>query len=164
MYVQYGERPYGKCDVVPELFYVATWFFHINFVPLVPLGTRLVLGKSGNSYRMMKIPLSIRSLGYAWLRTLSFLGAIGCGIWAFAAINDQRGIQTDWSEIEMPAICIAFCLIVFAWVMVYPRKKMPSYERACALGRLAGLNERGWAAMNVLYGRDPLEIPAVQPQ
>jgi len=23
-------------DVVPELFYVATWFFHVDFLPLIP--------------------------------------------------------------------------------------------------------------------------------
>jgi hypothetical protein len=60
----------------------------------------------------------------------------------------------------LPVTVALFCGIVFAFLMIHPRRKMPSYQRACQLAKLAGLNERGWAALNVLYGRDPLDPPA----
>ena len=56
-------------------------------------------------------------------------------------------------------IATAVCGVLFALVMIYPRRRMPSYARACTLAQHAQLNERGWAALNVLYGRDPLEMP-----
>ncbi len=50
----HGKMMYGTCDVVPELFYVGTFFFHINFVPLIPLGSHLILSKNGDPIRPSK--------------------------------------------------------------------------------------------------------------
>jgi len=158
MYIHFGQKPYGKCDVVPELFYVATWFFHFDYIPLVPMGTRLILGQSGNTYHVINIPFSLKSLAYAWLRLASFGAMVGCAIAALTMIDDAQRFG-DWTSVEMSAISAAFFGILFAFLMIYPRRKMPTYERACQLARHAKLNEKGWAALNVLYGRDPLEIP-----
>lgn len=157
MYLHFGQRPFGKCDVVPELFYVATWFFHTNFVPLVPLGTRLILGQSGKTYQTLRIPFSLKSLLYAWFRTALLAGMAAFGIMALMALSDPQ--QHDW-DFQTPALFAAFCGILFALVMIYPRRKKPSYSRACQLAHLANLDDRGWAALNVLYGRDPFEKPA----
>jgi hypothetical protein len=150
-----GTRPYGTCDVVPELFYVATWFFHVNYVPLVPTQSNLVFGKQGDNYRVVRIPLSVKSIALAWIRTASFAGAIVCAILTLAALSDQWP-QSDLLAAIAGAVFSATC---FAFFMIYPRKKMPSYERACKLAQLAGLNDTGWAALNVLYGRDPFDRP-----
>lgn len=155
--IVYGTRPYGKCDVVPELFYVATWFFHVNYVPLVPTGSRLVLGQSGDTYHVIEIPLSFKSVLLAWGRTVFFFAAVAGVLWAGDTLLDPKHARE--TGVLLP-ICVAlFNVAVYTFLMVYPRRTMPSYERASRLATRAGLNERGWAALNVLYGRDPLDRP-----
>jgi hypothetical protein len=122
------------------------------------MGTRLILGQTGKTYRFVNIPFSLKSLAYAWLRGASFGAMIGCAIAALTSIDNAQRFG-DWANVEMWGICAAFFGILFAFLMIFPGRRMPSYERACELGRLAKLNEKGWAALNVLYGRDPFEIP-----
>jgi hypothetical protein len=160
--IVFGTRPYGKCDVVPELFYVATWFFHVDYLPLIPTGSRLILGHSGNSYQVVKIPFSFKSLFLAWARTAFCMGTIGTGIWAVAAICDPK--EARETGLVLPITIALFCTMMFVFLMVYTRRKMPSYERACQLATIAGFTETGWAALNVLYGRDPLDRPDQIPQ
>jgi hypothetical protein len=155
--IVFGTRPYGKCDVVPELFYVATWFFHVDYMPLIPTGSRLILGQSGNQYQVVKIPLSFKSILLAWARAAFCVAMIGTGFWAVITMLDAK--QARETGLLLPVMVALFCTAIFAFLMLYPRRKMPSYERACKLAAMAGLNERGWAALNVLYGRDPLEKP-----
>ena len=155
MYITFGTRPYGTCDVIPELFYVGTWFFHVNYVPLFPTQTNLVLGRVGEDYRVIRIPMSAKSVFLAWFRSASFLGMVIFGIMFLIALNDRNG-DTDALGLFTLALFSATC---YAFFMIYPRKKMPSYRRACQLAEFAGLNDTGWAALNVLYGRDPFERP-----
>src|SRR5262249_42870975 len=68
MAVLFGERLFGKVDVVPGRFHVATNFFHIWFFPFVPFRSYLV-GESGSK----RIPLSLKSVLFAWLRALVIL-------------------------------------------------------------------------------------------
>ena len=41
-----GERLYGKVDRLPGVFYVATMFSHLGFIPIWPRGTYLVIDGS----------------------------------------------------------------------------------------------------------------------
>lgn len=164
MAIVFGTRPYGKCDVVPELFYVSTWFFHIDYLPLFPTGSRLVLGQSGNTYHVIKIPLSLKSIFLAWARTAFFGATVGTGFWALMALFDQQAGRVNGVGDAFLAITLTlFCAAIYAFLMLYPRRHMPSYQRACQLAALANLNERGWAALNVLYGRDPMDRPDQPP-
>src|SRR5262249_17385267 len=75
----FGEQRYGKVDQVPGLFYVVTRFLHVQFVPLVPLGSYLILnGKfAGGNEAEIKIGLSGKSILFAWFRA---------ALWAFAVV------------------------------------------------------------------------------
>lgn len=64
----YGHRLYGKIDECGTT-YLATRFFHIWFIPLIPLGTDLVLFRQGKDYRFFPQPFSGRSILAALLRT-----------------------------------------------------------------------------------------------
>ena len=158
MAIVIGQRPFGKCDVVPELFYVVTWCYHVNYLPLIPMGSRIVLGQSGSTYHMAKAPFSIKSYFYAWARVILFITMIITSIVALIAATDRNPL----SDFNFPVLLL--CAIVsgglYALVMIYPRKKMPSYERACQLAHIVGLNEKGWAALQVIYGKESLERPA----
>src|SRR5438552_2050914 len=79
MIVFFGQRLYGKVDHVPGLFYVATQFFYLQFVPLIPTGTYLVLDGSedGGNFRGKQITLSGKSVLFGWLRAGCIMGGIG---------------------------------------------------------------------------------------
>lgn len=61
----------GETDSVPGVFYVATRFFHVQYLPLVAEKSYLVLPALGN--RAVEIPLSQKSIGVAWLRVITFI-------------------------------------------------------------------------------------------
>ena len=66
----YGQRLYGKVDHVPGMFYVSTMFFHVNYVPLVPLGSYVVLdGSDGDdSFQGTRVGLRFKSILAGYLR------------------------------------------------------------------------------------------------
>ena len=75
----FGTRLFGQADRVAGLFCVRTRFFHVNFIPLVPLASYLVFeqkGGSGNRGVELK-KLRWNSVFLAWVRTPLW---IACGI------------------------------------------------------------------------------------
>jgi uncharacterized membrane protein YdfJ with MMPL/SSD domain len=86
----FGTKFFGKIQNVPGLFYVATRFFHVFFVPLIPLGTYLVFensakyeaGRDRISTLVKPIPFSIATVLIAWLRTVLILIVVGSTIGA----------------------------------------------------------------------------------
>jgi hypothetical protein len=72
--IAFGKRLLGRVDSVPSQYHVATLFWHFCYLPLIPLGSYLVLEHSMRgmtmTFRGIRIPLSIKSWAIAWLRTL----------------------------------------------------------------------------------------------
>ncbi len=97
----YGKGLFGKVDSVRGVFYVATNFLHIFYVPVVPWGSWLVFDDSpglrvfDSSWR--GIPLGRvgwKSIGMAWLRgALCVLtgGAAFVGVTTVAAVSLSKG-------------------------------------------------------------------------
>lgn len=94
--IVYGTRHYGKVDRLgldakggP---YVATRFAHVYFLPLIPLGSTLVLAESGNGVEGLKLSLSGKSVLFAYLRNWSvFLVGVFGLIGFFAAQHLVQG-------------------------------------------------------------------------
>lgn len=83
MLVYYGIRHYGPVDRIEGLGEVRTRFFHIWFVPLIPLGSMFVTQQLDDGVSGLKIGLSLKSVLVAWSRTafvLSLLGLVGFGL------------------------------------------------------------------------------------
>ena len=75
MFVHAGMSLYGKVDQVPGLLHVATRFFHVNFVPLFPTGSFVVIEgieRPDNAPPGVPIGHHFRSILFAWV-------ARGCG-------------------------------------------------------------------------------------
>jgi hypothetical protein len=91
----YGEHLFGRVQHVPGLFSVSTMFFHVNYVPLAPLRSYVVLDGSerGNAFQGVRIPLSFKSVlaGYlrGWLGTIAIFTGI---VAAFAATSFYVGV------------------------------------------------------------------------
>ncbi|MFL5341023.1 MAG: hypothetical protein ACJ8F7_12820, partial [Gemmataceae bacterium] len=72
--VFFGTRQYGKVDHVPGLFYIATNFFYVQFVPLIPTSSVLVL--DDGSQRGLQLGLSGKSVFFTYFRAGTLLGGI----------------------------------------------------------------------------------------
>jgi hypothetical protein len=74
----WGSRLYGKVDRVPGLFYVATVFFHLWFIPLIPTATYVVLegSEDGEGWKGVTISLSGKSILAAYGRTFLLISAV----------------------------------------------------------------------------------------
>ncbi len=85
MILIWGQKLYGKCERVPGEFYVATKFFHLWYIPLIPLGSWVVLEGSevDDGWSGTSTPLSWRSVLMGYARAAFVLMAIGGVIGTF---------------------------------------------------------------------------------
>lgn len=116
--LQVGTCLAGDCDEIADVAHVSTKFFHVAQLPLVPLGTVLVVGKAADdgTYTAIDLPFSIKSVSLAYVR--AFLGVcwLASVIWgvmyiAFRDYHDPpRGISA--------AIMLGSWVVLgfFAWV------------------------------------------------
>ncbi|HKI30973.1 MAG TPA: hypothetical protein VKA46_03850 [Gemmataceae bacterium] len=77
MIVVSGTNYFGVVDRVPGLYYVATRFFHVGYMPIMPLESYLIFTWPGQTGRRgRRIPLSPKSVLVGWVR-----GACGMALW-----------------------------------------------------------------------------------
>jgi len=95
MLLFHGTRLYGKVDEVPGLFHVATVFFHVQFIPVLPRRSVLVLGDQyrASKQRAFAIPLNGKSILFAWIRVGLVLGCMG---FTFLALEGLGGHEQHW--------------------------------------------------------------------
>jgi hypothetical protein len=70
--VVYGTRYYGRVDVVPFYLAVETKFWHLFWIPLVPLESWIIASDPEGRDPVRNVPtqLSWKSIGFTWLRIL----------------------------------------------------------------------------------------------
>lgn len=159
--IVFGTRMFGDVSNVPDLFYVGTRFFHIWYIPLIPVGSFLVLEDTDAGFRGVPIGLSFRSIFTAWFRTFFVLLAllcIGLSIYAvFTGTPDLLGMlawevfQRDLSDlVHIPWIAqtvIFYGLMlscIFVGIVTYwgsHRFARASYKRAVALAQETGISK-----------------------
>ena len=79
-----GSRLFGKVDVVPGAFHVATRFWHVNFLPLIPVGSFVVLPGGARGFELGAIRWGSATM--AWARAALVLCAAAL---AFGALADR---------------------------------------------------------------------------
>ncbi|MCC5850604.1 MAG: hypothetical protein JJU29_21160 [Verrucomicrobia bacterium] len=75
MFIVFGNRVYGKVDQTSSGCHLATSFFHICFLPVIPLGSFIITQKHGGQWSGIPVKLSSKSVLTAYLR-----GLFGAGI------------------------------------------------------------------------------------
>jgi hypothetical protein len=148
----YGTRLYGKVDEVPGLCHVATRFFHVWFLPLIPVGSYIVVsqGKGGKgSFNGRGIGLDVKSTLVAWGR---FGLLIAGGIFSLMGTGLMARPQTMWEGVGLIA---AGVLMIAAGVFLWAHRSVcrASYPRAVRLAEKLGLSEEGLVLLELAYGR-----------
>jgi len=143
----YGTRLFGQADRVAGLFSVRTKFFHINFVPLIPLASYLVFEQTGSSQpRGVELKkLRWNSVLLAWMRTPLWIACLGALL--FAVIG---AVHHDW-QVAGPISGVAAAAGA-AWYGSY-RFAQASFERAGELASLARLTPDAVALIEQRFGR-----------
>ncbi len=132
MVIFWGTRLYGKVDHVPGLFYVSTHFAYLQFIPLFPTASYLILdGTEGSQgFRGVKIPMNGKSVLVGYLRASLFVGVL---------LLAGFGIAKLAKETTVGAALIAAglaCGLIF-WLSY--RLTRPGPQRALRLASQAGI-------------------------
>jgi hypothetical protein len=93
--VVWGTRFCGPVDKLEGYGEVRTRFFHIWFLPLLPLGSTFVVEDLPDGVRGFKVGLSLKSVFLAWSRTGLLFAMLGLGFVAF----DQLVAFTEFAPV-----------------------------------------------------------------
>ena len=130
----YGTQLYGKVDHLPGLFYVATQFGHIWFVPLVPVGSYLIL--DDGKERGISIGLSGKSVLFAYGRLALFIGGVIAFIMTLVKGRQFIDDKADLLTFMLPVVAVPIC---FYLLYRSYRNNHPSPQRAVEIAKAAGL-------------------------
>ena len=127
----FGTRLFGETDRVPGLFHVTTRFFHIDFLPLVPIASYVVFetrrGGTTRSSGGIAIPVSGKSIMVAWIRAIACICLIGTFI-AMMITKDESGLGSIAFLSSLTGF-LTFCVVV-PFVMWHKLTRNATYERA----------------------------------
>jgi hypothetical protein len=94
MIIVYGTRFYGKINACGRSF-LGTQFFHIYYVPLIPIGTHLILEESGaGSFKGIKSGFSVKSIVAAYLRVWGPIACVAALATGASALDEVEGLGT----------------------------------------------------------------------
>lgn len=140
--IVFGTRLFGKVDAVPGLGHVATKFFHVNYVPLVPTASWLVIEESGNDWRGCEIPLSTKSVMVAWLR----LGLFVAGT-ALTVLGLVQNGGVNVLDVVLGVAAFGGLIGTYFWKGL----AKADVERAMQLARHAGVTDEGVEQLRQSY-------------
>jgi hypothetical protein len=138
MFIIYGKRFYGTADHAPGLFYVASLFFHVWYIPFVPLGAYLLID-DGTGENGVTIGFSGKSFLLGWFRATCYV--LGPALLLFGillAFNQPNVASSDWITFTVwmaaaGAAIIGLLVWSYFWIRI-------GRERAVALAERAGLD------------------------
>jgi len=125
MIIVYGQSTCGKVDKVPNLFYVCTRFFHVYYVPLIPVQSYLVLAgsESGDGgFQGIPISMSFKSVLVGWMRAGLILAAIGLLIASIAMtveMSEHGGRGTTVQDVLLLWALLAACPLAYWLTLRY---------------------------------------------
>jgi len=112
--IVFGTRLFGWVDGIEGEGMVATRFFHVMFVPLVPMGSVFMVDDD----RGVQLPLSVKSVIVAWVRSGLFWSAVA--MWAL--VPASFGIS-----------CVVALPLTLAWAVLPLLVRTASARRAEAI-------------------------------
>jgi hypothetical protein len=148
MVIIWGVRFAGKVDAVPQVGHVATRFFHLYYVPLIPVGTFLVTDEREDAFSGLPLPWSFKSIVVGWLRTAGFVAFLPAVFLLVTGVSRGDAARVGGGLVIMltAAAALWFC---------YRLKSITTagYERAMELASQLGLSPEQRLLLEVSYGR-----------
>jgi hypothetical protein len=130
MIIIYGTRMYGRIDKFAGQC-IATRFFHLYYLPLIPLSSWLVLGSAEDGQeRVIDIGLSGRSLGIAYLRIYGVIAAAVAGALCFGAFTGASSLEAAELVPMVVVAAAAAALATLAWVRLGQLSQEAKAQRA----------------------------------
>jgi hypothetical protein len=133
MLVLVGTQRYGKVDQVPGLLHVATDFFHLDYLPLIPTGSYILLDGTENGVR---IGLNGKSILFTYLRFALFVGGAVALIVAVIHLLSRRAEQIEWSH-ALGTVALSASLFYLFWASYRFTRARPL--RALELAKQVGI-------------------------
>jgi hypothetical protein len=148
MVIVYGTRFYGKVKAAGGSF-LGTQFFHIYYVPLIPIGTHLILEEGdGGSYKGIKSDFSVKSMLAAYLRVwgpLAVIASIAIGMGTIDDVSDD-GFAMAVVGIFTAVVTLALLIgTILGWAVV---GKLSHEEK----------KQRAVYALHLGYSVDPADM------
>jgi len=149
MLIFFGVRDYGKTDHVPGLFYTCARFFHIWFVPLIPVGGVLRLDRADMKSHGVRIGPSAMSVLLPWVRVILFVATAFLGLLGLSSMAQAHTRLFGLMCFAAAAICIT------GFVLSYILKGIhkPSYERAVELAHRLQMPPDVFIGLDMVYGK-----------
>ncbi len=134
MLIIWGTRLYGKTDKVPGLFHVATKFGHFWYIPLIPLGSIIVLEETSEGWQGLPMGIRLKSIFLGWMGAAAVIGTLVLAFKTLCVAYDGK----SWLMAALLTLSP-----VAAWVTtLLPCFRRASYTRARELaGRMNLSNE-----------------------
>lgn len=150
MIIIWGSYYCGKCDEVPRLCHVETHFGHLYYIPLIPMGSYAVFGRSPDgSIQGVPLGISFKSVLLGWLRAACVLGAIGGAVGIILSLAEKQRVG--------PAILCGLlsvgCVLGFIATKKLKIFTRAGYNRAIELAQRAGVSPVHMLMIEVAYGR-----------
>lgn len=148
MVIVYGTRFYGKVKACGSSF-LGTQFVHLYYVPLIPIGTHLILEENGSGgFKGIKTSFSVKSMLAAYLRVW---GPIAC----IAAVCIGLGALDDFSDDGMAMAVVGMFTGVVVLAML-----VGTILGWAVVGKLSHDEKRKRAAyaMHLGYHVDPADM------
>jgi hypothetical protein len=114
--VIFGERMYGKVDRVPGVCYVITIFMHLNFIPLIPVRSYIVVEgtEEGGEFRGKQVSVCLKSVlaGYirVWCGAIMLIAGVIAGVAIMKLLNPQQFLAVG--AMAFAGIGAILCLFV----------------------------------------------------
>lgn len=138
----------GKVDSIPRIGYVSTRFFHLYYMPLIPLASYLVFSEDGDEINGVPIPHHPKSILVGWLRGASWLTLVAAPFIAVLALGDGDTLIAS-TALGLWVLAALMLPTLHYWRAV----REASYERAVQLASRAGLSPESRLMLEVAYGR-----------
>jgi hypothetical protein len=144
--IAFGKRLFGKVDRVRGRYHVATLCWHFCYLPLLPLGTFLVLQEEMRGmtthFRGVRIPFSWKSLLVAWSRSLLAFPFFISLVAIVIVVSGQSGHPNDTWLQRYGVVLVAAVISGMLWLpYLLPGIGRATARRADELARVAGTSQ-----------------------
>ncbi|MEA2753151.1 MAG: hypothetical protein QOI41_7294 [Myxococcales bacterium] len=148
MVIIYGTRFYGKVQACGRS-HVGTQFVHLYYLPLIPIGTHLILEQNADgTYKGLKTAFSFRSMMAAYLRVwgpIAVIAAICIGMSALGDVSDEPLAMAVVGVFTAVVVLAMLVGTILGWAVV---GKLSTDEK----------RKRGVYALHMGYHVDPADL------